>query len=127
MTFDATIVKIASMSSRVLLVGQGLFLDGLTRLLSEQRSVSIIGAARDWAEAATLVQTHHPDTVIVDHADTTPTFDSAMPAPKVIYLTLSDNRMVVHSRQELAGPTASDLVRVIGGKQRRRRAKKVMA
>ncbi|MBI5304903.1 MAG: hypothetical protein HY868_22410 [Chloroflexi bacterium] len=113
------------MSSRVLLVGQGLFLDGLTRLLSEQRSVCIIGAARDWAEAETLVQTHHPDTVIVDHADTAPAFQSASSAPQVIYLTLAENRMVVHSRQELAGPTASDLVRVIKGKTRQRRAKKV--
>lgn len=128
MTFGSTIVKIASMSSRVLLVGQGLFLDGLTRLLSEQPSVSIVGAARDWSEAQTLVQTQHPDTVIVDHADTTPSFDSALPSLKVIYLTLTDNRMVVHSRQELAGPTARDLVSVIRGKQRRRaRAKKVAA
>jgi len=115
------------MSSRVLLVGQGLFLDGLTRLLNEQRSVSVVGAARDWAEAETLVQTHRPDTVIVDHVDPTPSFESALPAPQVIYLTLAENRMVVHSRQEMAHPTASDLVRVIRGKTRRKRAKKAAA
>jgi DNA-binding NarL/FixJ family response regulator len=116
------------MSSRVLLVGQGLFLDGLTRLLSEQPSVSIVGAARDLTEAQSLVQTYHPDTVIVDHADTAPTFESSAPSLQVIYLTLAENRMVVHSRQEMAGPTARDLVRVIRGKTKRRtRAKKVAA
>jgi len=35
--------------------------------------------------------------------------------------------MVVHSRQEMAHPTASDLVRVIRGKTRRKRAKKAAA
>jgi len=115
------------MSKRVLLVGQGLFLDGLTRLLSEQRSVSIVGAARDLTEAQSLVHAHQPDTVIVDHVDPAPAFESSLPSLKVIYLTLADNRMVVHSRQELAHPTATDLVRVIRGKPRRKRARKAAA
>lgn len=105
------------MTARVLLIGHGLFRDGLARLLAEQPLVSIVGEAGAWAEAQTLVAQKRPDVLIVDHAaaelgeaDLAPLLETEAPAIKVIYLTLADSKMIVHNRQQVADVTVEDLL-----------------
>jgi DNA-binding NarL/FixJ family response regulator len=119
------------MTARVLLIGHGLFRDGLARLLAEQPLVSIVGEAGAWAEAQTLVAGKRPDVLIVDHAaadlveaDLAPLLEAEAPAIKVIYLTLADNKMIVHNRQQVADVTVEDLLSALQIKPRPRRKTK---
>lgn len=105
------------MNTRILLIGQGLFLDGLTRILFEQPDIKIIAAVRNWDEAHEILDQEHPNIVIVNHdepelrqSDLDPLLESDMTSLKVIYLTLTSNMMVVHNRQQLTDVSIPDLV-----------------
>ena len=109
------------MNTRILLIGHGLFLDGLTRILSEQPDTEIIAAASNWDAARTIVDQENPDIVIVDHdepelreSDLAPLLESATPSLRVIYLTLSANKMIVHNRQQLSDVSIPDLIQALG-------------
>ncbi|MBI5081735.1 MAG: response regulator transcription factor [Chloroflexi bacterium] len=111
------------MTSRVLLIGRGLFLDGLAHLLAEQPAVKVAGAVSAWSEAHQVMKQAHPDIVIVDHAapelrehDLLPLLETESPKFKVIYLTLADSKMIVHDRQQLSDATIDDLMKVISDK-----------
>ena len=104
------------MKTRILLVGQGIFLDGLTHIIDEQASLEIIGAVRDWAAARQILVQQQPDIIIVDHAnaelraaDLSPLLENDYPSIKVIYLTLAENKMVIHDRKQISGATMTDL------------------
>jgi DNA-binding NarL/FixJ family response regulator len=110
------------MALRILLIGHGLFCEGLARLLAEQSAVHIVGAASSWDEARTVMARETPDVLIVDHAapelrgaDLAPLLEAESPASKVIYLTLAENKMIVHNRQQVADVTLPDLLRAIQG------------
>lgn len=107
------------MQTRVLFIGHGLFCEGLTRLLSDDPSVAIIGAVGSCADARQVVLGEKPDAIIIDHAqiEMNPTelnqlLESAE-ALKVISLTLSDNKMVIHNRQQLANVTLPVLMQAL--------------
>jgi len=96
------------MTTRVLFVGQGLFSDGLSRLLLDFPYVETVGAVETCADTREVVVREVPDVLIVDHA-----LNSRHPSElnallesvdslKVISLTLSENKMVIHNRQQLA-------------------------
>jgi DNA-binding NarL/FixJ family response regulator len=111
------------MTSRVLLIGRGLFLDGLAHLLAEQPAVEVAGAVSAWSQAHQMMKEMHPDVVIVDHAapelrehDLAPLLETESPKFKVIYLTLADSKMIVHDRQQLSAATIHDLLEVISDK-----------
>ncbi len=108
------------MTSRVLLIGRGLFLDGLAHLLTDQPAVEMVGAVSAWSEAHQMMRQACPDIVIVDHAapelrehDLAPLLETESPKFKVIYLTLADSKMIVHDRQQLSDVTLSDLLKAI--------------
>jgi DNA-binding NarL/FixJ family response regulator len=108
------------MTSRVLLIGRGLFLDGLAHLLTDQPAVDMVGAVSAWSEAHHVMKQTRPDIVIVDHAapelrehDLAPLLETESPKFKVIYLTLADSKMIVHDRQQLSDVTLSDLLKAI--------------
>jgi DNA-binding NarL/FixJ family response regulator len=108
------------MKTRILLIGKGIFLDGLTRILEEQSSLDVIGAVRNWADARQLLDNQAPDIIIVDHAnaelrasDLSPLLESDFPTIKVIYLTLAENKMIVHDRKQISGATMVDLLQAL--------------
>ena len=107
------------MRIRVLFIGHGLFCEGLTRLLSDDPSVAIIGAVGSCADARQVVLGEKPDAIIIDHAqiEMNPAelnqLLESVEALKVISLTLSDNKMVVHNRQQLADVTLPVLMQAL--------------
>ncbi len=108
------------MNARILLIGQGLFLDGLTRILTEQPDTEIIAAVHNWEEAGSIVEQENPNIVIVDHdepklrqTDLAPLLENESPELKVIYLTLSANKMIVHNRQQLTDVSVPDLIQAL--------------
>ena len=105
------------MKTRILLIGQGIFLDGLSHILTEKASLVIIGAIDNWDQADAIIKDEQPDIIIVDHADTelrvsdlSPLLENNYPKIKVIYLTLADNKMVIHDRRQVSGATMEDLI-----------------
>ena len=108
------------MNARILLIGQGLFLDGLTRILSEQSDTEIVAAVSTWEQAREIVHQENPNIMIVDHdkpdlreTDLAPLLESEILSLKVIYLTLSNNKMIVHNRQQLADVSVPDLIHAL--------------
>jgi DNA-binding NarL/FixJ family response regulator len=108
------------MGTRVLLIGQGVFRDGLARLLMQDPAVTIFGAAATWAEAQTLMRESLPDVLIVDRmvaslqpADLFAWSGARASNLKVIYLTLAENKMVVYEQHKVADVSASDLLSAI--------------
>jgi DNA-binding NarL/FixJ family response regulator len=105
------------MPTRVLLVGRGLFRDGLERSLTQEPSVIIVGSANTWLEAQALVAELKPEVLIVDHAakalqqsDMVPVLGSEAQALKVIHLTLAENKMVVYDQRQVADVSLTDLL-----------------
>jgi DNA-binding NarL/FixJ family response regulator len=108
------------MSARILLIGQGLFLDGLTRILTEQPDTEIIAAVNTWVEGRQIVDQDKPNIVIVDHeqpdlrqSDLAPLLESETTSLKVVFLTLSANKMIVHERQHLTDVSVPDLIQAL--------------
>jgi hypothetical protein len=104
------------MGTQILLVGQGLFHDGLICLLADFPAAEVVGQAKSWSEARAMIEQCHPDAVIVDQADPELFKEEHIPVLNVgivIYLTLTDNRMVVHDRHQLMEPTMDDLLKAL--------------
>ncbi len=107
------------MITRVIIIGQGLFGDGLTRLLKDFPTVEIIGVVKTCTQARELIVQEAPDVLIVDHAqvsmDTSELNDilDSVDTLKVISLTLSENKMVIHNRQKLNDVTLSVLMQAL--------------
>ena len=108
------------MSTRVLLVGQGLFRDGLAHTLAQEPTVTIVGSANTWSEAQTLVARLKPDVLIIDHAatalrqgDMTPVLSTGDQALKVIHLTLAENKMVVYDQRQVTNVSLTDLLQAL--------------
>ena len=105
------------MPTRVLLVGRGLFRDGLERALAHEPTVAVVGSADTWQAAQALVTQLKPDVLIVDHAakalrkvDMTPVLETDAPTLKVIHLTLAENKMVVYDQRQVADVSLTDLL-----------------
>jgi len=112
------------MTTKILFIGHGLFCESLTRLLSESSSIEIIGAVRTCEEARQLFEARHPDVLIVDHAqaalkldDLEDLLDYGPASLKVIYLTIRENKMVVHNRRQLTDVTLPVLMEALHEEQ----------
>ena len=109
------------MVQRVLIIGRhNLFHDGLKRLLAEQSTLTVVGTAHTWEEARQIMAQKHPHILIVDHdsaqlreTDLAPLLENEEQDIKVIYLTLAQNKMIVHKRQQVADVTATDLLQAL--------------
>jgi DNA-binding NarL/FixJ family response regulator len=108
------------MNTKILFIGRGLFCESLTRLLSEKSSVEIIGAVHTCDDARAIFEARQPDVLIVDHAqaalkmnDLEDLLEQGPASLKVITLTLSENKMVVHNRRQLTNATLPDLMNVL--------------
>ena len=112
------------MTTKILFIGHGLFCESLTRLLSENPSIEIIGAVSTCDEARTIIESMRPDALIVDHAqvalriyDLEDILETSPSSIKVIYLTLEENKMVVHNRQKLSDVTLPVLMQALNLEQ----------
>ena len=110
------------MKTRILFVGEGLFQEGLSHILADQPALEIITGAGSWQEVRSRMSQEQPDIIIVDHAnaqlreaDLAPLLESGAENLKVVYLTLAENRMIVHNRQEIINATPSDLIHALRG------------
>jgi DNA-binding NarL/FixJ family response regulator len=114
-----SILKI--MAIRVLIIGRHrLFHDGIIHLLGEQSDLTVVGSVRSWDKAREIMVREQPDVLIIDHDaadlhenDLAPLLENVDRDIKVIYLTLAQNKMVIHKRQQIADVTAVDLLQAV--------------
>jgi CheY-like chemotaxis protein len=110
-----------SMATRVLIIGRHqLFHDGITHLLGEQSDLIVVGSVRNWDKAREIMSRQQPDVLIIDHEsaelreqDLTPLLENVDRDIKVIYLTLAQNKMIIHKRQQIANVTVGDLLQAV--------------
>ena len=110
-----------NMSTQVLLVGRGLFQDGLARLLeANQTYVNVIGFAESWQEAKTLLKTLRPDALIADYqcadvivADLERLSIEEYQISKALFIILDENKMVVYHRQQFVDITIDQLIKAL--------------
>ncbi|RME76308.1 MAG: DNA-binding response regulator [Chloroflexi bacterium] len=107
-------------SLQVLIIsGHPLFADAITHLLHEQ-GIEHVAVVSTITEAQTLLETETPQAIIVDH-DTSYLTDSEVVSQlvgrgdtqQVIFLTLEDNRMIVHHRERIENVTPADLIQAL--------------
>jgi len=108
---------IITMKTLILLVGKGLFQEGLSHILADMHASEIITGAGSWHEVRSGMSQEQPDIIIADHAnaqlreaDLASLLDSGVENLKVVYLTLAENRMIMHNRLEIINATPSDLI-----------------
>lgn len=107
------------MTTRVLLIGHGLFGEGLYHLLAGSPHFAVVAAVDNWQDAQTWLSQHEADVLIVDRqivpADTfsLPPFISHGQAPRVIYLTLAENTMTIYTPHIIADAHKDDLLAVL--------------
>jgi cytochrome c oxidase subunit 2 len=99
-----------------------LFREGIARLLGEQAMV--VGSVASWQEVQGLALTQAPNVIIVDHdssdlqeKDLTPLLWPEADDLRVIYVTLSGDKMTVHERHQVAGADEADLLRALKGER----------
>jgi DNA-binding NarL/FixJ family response regulator len=107
-------------SSAILIVSNHpLFAEAITHILKDEE-IEVVAIAKSLETALPLLKTHRPDTVIIDcNTDCLPNgkmaalLGSSEKDLQVIFLTLADNRMIVHYRQHLGDATPADLISVL--------------
>jgi DNA-binding NarL/FixJ family response regulator len=97
-----------------------MFREGLSRLLREGSGLTLVGAADSWGQAREIAAREQPDVLIVDHqaaqlheVDLAPLLQASQQPLKVIYLTLAENRMIVHEQVQVSDVTFSDLLKAL--------------
>ena len=109
------------MSTQVLLIGRGLFQDGLDRVLKAYSSdIEIVSVVGSWEEAKTVLAEIHPDALIADYqyADVIvsemETFSGEDGKPiKALLVILDENKMIVYQRQQMTDITIDRLVEAL--------------
>ena len=96
-----------------------LFAEAITHVLASE-GIGVAGIANSLPTALPLLREHRPSTVIVDceepchpEAAMLALLDEAELEAKVVFLSLADNRMVVHQWRRLGDATSADLVSVL--------------
>jgi DNA-binding NarL/FixJ family response regulator len=107
------------MTTRILFVGQGMFCDGLTLLLSESPGIEIVGSVGTCAEAREVVLQERPDVLIVDRVQLALNQGElnelleSVDSLKIISLTLSENKMVILDRHQFDDVTLQVLIQTL--------------
>ena len=97
-----------------------LFREGIVRLLGDRADV--VGSVTRWEDARQLPLERRPDVIIVDHdspelkvADLAPLLWPDAEDLRVIYVTLSGDKMTIHERHQVSGAGEADLLRALQG------------
>ncbi len=110
-----------NMSTQVLLIGRGLFQDGLDRVLKSYSSdIKIVDIVETWNEAKTFLSSFHPDVIIADYqcADVImsemESFSGEDERPiTAIFVILDENKMIIYQRRQMTGITIDRLVEAL--------------
>jgi cytochrome c oxidase subunit II len=112
----------AAQQTALIVSAHPLFREGIVRLLGDQAVV--VGAVASWQEVQGLDLSQAPDVIIVDHdssdlqeKDLTPLLWPEAGDLRVIYVTLSGDKMTVHERHQVAGAGEADLLRALKGER----------
>ncbi|HSN75298.1 MAG TPA: cytochrome c oxidase subunit II [Anaerolineae bacterium] len=112
----------AALQTALIVSAHPLFREGIARLLGEQAVV--VGSVASWQEVQGLGLDQAPDVIIVDHdssdlqeKDLTPLLWPDADDLRVIYVTLSGDKMTVHERHQVAGAGEADLLRALKGER----------
>ena len=106
------------MSGRSVLIisSHPLFAEAITHVLASE-GISVAATASDLQAAVPLLDTVHPDTIIVDceepcqpQAEMLALLDDADREARMVFLSLADNRMTVHQWRRVGDATSADLV-----------------
>jgi DNA-binding NarL/FixJ family response regulator len=95
------------------MVGQGLFCEGLSLLLFDEKDVEIIRAVGNCSEALEIATQERPEVILLDHLQIRSNQEAfnalleSLDSLKVISLTLSENKMVIHNHQQISDVTLS--------------------
>ena len=99
-----------------------LFREGIVRLLGDWADV--VGSVTRWEDARQLPLVRRPDVIIVDHdspelkvADLAPLLWPDAEDLRVIYVTLSGDKMTIHERHQVSGAGEADLIRALNGER----------
>ena len=99
-----------------------LFREGIVRLLGDRADV--VGSVTRWEDARQLPLERRPDVIIVDHdspelkvADLAPLLWPDAEDLRVIYVTLSGDKMTIHERHQVSGASEADLIRALNGER----------
>ena len=97
-----------------------LFHDGIVHVLGGQSDLVVVGSASNWGKAREIMVREQPDVLIIDHdtadlheGDLAPLLENVDRDIKVIYVTLAQNKMVIHKRQQVVNVTAVDLLQAV--------------
>lgn len=107
------------MTTRVLLIGHGLFGEALYRLLVASPHLAVVAAVDSWEAAQAWLSHHEADVLIVDRQTVAAEALSLLPfvthghVPRVIYLTLAENTMTIYTPQIIADAHKDDLLAVL--------------
>ena len=106
---------------RVLIISSHpIFAQALARLVNEA-NYTVMATVTDLQQALHLVRPDEPITIIVDYEDAQPREDGwlallqAGTARRVIFLTLANNKMIVHEQRRVNHVTAAELKRALDG------------
>ena len=107
-------------SSHVLIISSHpLFAEAITLVLASE-GISVGAVASDLPAAVPLLHQHRSSTIIVDceepcqpQADMLTVLEDADMEAVLVFLSLADNRMVVHQWRRLGDATSADLVSVL--------------
>lgn len=103
-------------NSVLIISSHPLFAEAITHVLASE-GIPVAATAGDLEEAVPLLAEHRPGTVIVDceepcqpQAEMLALLDDANVEARLVFLSLADNRMVVHQWRRLGDATSADLV-----------------
>lgn len=103
-------------SSVVIISSHPLFAEAITHVLVSE-GIPVAAVANDLRAAGLLLHKHRPSTVIVDceepcqpSAEMLALLDEGHRDARLVFLSLADNRMVVHQWRHLGDATSADLI-----------------
>ena len=107
-------------SYRVLIVSDApLFTDAISRLL-EADGIQVVAKAESLPEARSILNAQEIDAVVVDYDDTRlkdievmPQLVNCQEKCQVIFLTMTNNQMIVHHRERVKNVTPTDLIEAV--------------
>lgn len=105
-----------SASKRVFFVGLGLLQDVVEKMLNDQENLEVVGTAHTWEAAKSQIAHLTPNVIIVAHHETEISESelNEIPYPiKIIYLTPTENRIIIHDRQQISDAALPDLIEAL--------------
>jgi len=105
-------------SSVLIISSHPLFAEAIARIL-QREAIEVLPVVGSVEAALPLIEAHQPEAIIVDREGTSPIETDLVALlgedrdRQVIFLTLNENQIVVHSWQRVQNATSDDLVSIL--------------